>query len=73
MKATLANGHEAKFLTPGTYTFAAGKTLTIPSGCFALDFHLMDNPVPDTGYQYKDIDRFVLAPIEYILIFEKEE
>ena len=73
MKATLANGHEAKFLTPGTYTFVAGKTLTIPSGCFALDFHLMDNPVPDTGYQYKDIDRFVLAPIEYILIFEKTE
>ena len=73
MKATLANGHEAKFLTPGTYTFAAGKTLTIPSGCFALDFHLMDNPVPKTEYQYKDIDRFVLAPIEYILIFEKEE
>ena len=73
MKATLANGHEAKFLTPGTYTFAAGKTLTIPSGCFALDFHLMDNPVPKTEYQYKDIDRFVLAPIEYIIIFEKEE
>ena len=73
MKATLANGHEARFLTPGSYTFAAGKKLDIPAGCFALDFHLMDNPVPDTGYQYKDVDRFVLAPIEYIIIFEKVE
>lgn len=73
MVATLANGHEAKFLTPGTYSFANNKTLTIPAGCFALDFHLNDNPVPKTEYQYKDIDRFVLAPIEYIIIFEKTE
>ena len=73
MVATLANGHEAKFLTPGTYSFANNKTLTIPAGCFALDFHLKDNPVPKTEYQYKDIDRFVLAPIEYIIIFEKVE
>ena len=73
MKATLANGHEAKFLTPGTYTFANNKTRTIPAGCFALDFHLMDNPVPKTDAQYSDIDRFVYAPIEYIIIFEKME
>ena len=73
MKATLANGHEAKFLTPGTYTFANNKTRTIPAGCFALDFHLMDNPVPKTDAQYSDIDRFVYAPIEYIIIFEKVE
>ncbi len=73
MKATLANGHEAKFLTPGTYTFANNKTRTIPAGCFALDFHLMDNPVPKTDAQYTDIDRFVYAPIEYIIIFEKME
>lgn len=73
MKATLANGHEATFLTPGTYTFANNKTREIPVGCFALDFHLMDNPVPLTDYHYEDIDRFMFAPIEYIIIFEKVE
>ena len=73
MTATLANGNEAKFLTSGTYHFVNNKTRSIPTGCFALDFHLMDNPVPKTDAQYSDIDRFVYAPIEYIIIFEKEE
>ena len=74
MVVTFGNGHQAKFLTPGVYPLIATNTsVEVPSGCFALDFHLMDNPVPKTLYQYKDIDRFVLAPLEYIIIFEKEE
>jgi hypothetical protein len=73
MKVTLGNGHVATFLTPGVYTFPNNKTREIPAGCFALDFHLMDNPVlPATDFRYKDIDRFMFAPIEYIIIFEKQ-
>ena len=73
MTVTLANGHEAKFLTPGVYKLLATKTtLTIPAGCFALDFHLMD-PIPATPQQWTDVDRFVNAPLEYIIIFEKVE
>ncbi len=70
---TLGNGHQAKFLTPGTHKFVANKTLDIPTGCFGLQFHLNDYPVPKTDYQYKDIDRFLFAPLEYIIIFEKTE
>ena len=73
MKVTLGNGHVATFLTPGTYSFPNNKTLEIPAGCFALDFHLKDNPVlPATSFRYKDIDRFMFAPIEYFIIFEKQ-
>jgi hypothetical protein len=73
MKVTLGNGHVATFLTPGVYTFPNNKTREIPADCFALDFHLMDNPVlPATEFRYKDIDRFMFAPIEYIIIFEKQ-
>ena len=72
MKVTLGNGHVATFLTPGVYSFPNSKTLEVPADCFALDFHLKDNPVPVTSFQYKDIDRFMFAPIEYIIIFEKQ-
>ena len=70
---TLGNGHQAKFLTPGTHRFVANTTLDIPTGCFGLQFHLNDYPVEKTAYQYKDIDRFLFAPLEYIIIFEKTE
>ena len=70
---TLGNGHQAKFLTPGTHKFVNNKTLDIPTGCFGLQFHLNDYPVAQTEYQYKDIDRFLFAPLEYIIIFEKTE
>ena len=74
MKVTLGNGHVATFLAPGTYTFPNNKTLEVPVDCFALDFHLMDNgSVPATDFHYKDIDRFMFSPIEYIIIFEKQE
>lgn len=73
MKVTLGNGHTATFLTPGVYSFPNNKTLEVPADCFALDFHLKDNPVlPATSFRYKDIDRFMFAPIEYIIIFEKK-
>lgn len=72
MMVTLSNGHVAKFLTPGVHTFAYNKTLEIPAGCFAFAFHLMD-PVPlNEAYQYKDIDRFMFAPLEYVIMFEKQ-
>ena len=70
MKATLANGHEAKFLTPGEHSFVYDKIIEIPAGCFALAFHLMD-PIAETSDHYNDKDRFVNAPLEYVIIFEK--
>ena len=75
MTATLGNGHQARLITPGSYSFtnATNNPLVIPAGCFALVFHLMDSPVPvvDETLRYKDIDRFLFAPIEYIIIFQK--
>ena len=77
MTVTLGNGHQAKFLTPGTHEFKGTdeypftKTLEVPEGCFALWFHLMD-PVPlNSTFKERDIDRFMFAPLEYIIIFEK--
>ena len=79
MTVTLGNGHQAKFLTPGTHEFEGTKeyyfkkTLEVPEGCFALCFHLMD-PVPlNASFKEKDIDRFMFAPLEYVIIFEKVE
>ena len=76
LEITLGNGEKAKFLIPGTHTFTGtsaisfSKSIEVPTGCFALDFHLMD-PIPKTSDQYTDVDRFVNAPLEYIMIFEK--
>ena len=69
------NGHQARVLPPGTHSFTGGKTKEIPAGCFALDFHLQDPPIhlTDNQFLYKDIDRFLFAPLEYIIIFEKTE
>ncbi|MBR5256823.1 MAG: hypothetical protein IKV62_08635 [Bacteroidales bacterium] len=72
MTATLGNGHEAKLLTPGVHAFAYGKTIEVPMDCIALAFHLMD-PVPANDYRWKDLDRFLLSPLEYVIIFEKTE
>ena len=72
MTVTLANGHQAKFLTPGTHEFVYGKTKEIPEGCFGLCFHLMD-PIEPTADRWTDVDRFVNAPLEYLIMFEKEE
>ena len=78
MTVTLGNGHKAKILTPGTHVFKGTedlyfeKKLDVPAGCFALCFHLMD-PIPLTGFKDRDIDRFMFAPLEYVIIFEKTE
>ena len=75
MTVSWGNGHKAKVLPPGVHSFAGGKTKEIPAGCFALDFHLQDPPIhlTDNQFLYKDIDRFLFAPLEYIIIFEKTE
>jgi len=71
MTVTLGNGHEAKFLTPGTHEFVYGKTFEVRDGCFALAFHIMD-PIPATSQRWTDVDRFVNAPLEYVIMFEKQ-
>lgn len=72
MEVTLGNGEKAKVLLPGVHEFAYKKTLTVPEGCFALAFHLMD-PIAATAERYSDVDRFVNAPLDYVIIFEKEQ
>ena len=67
---TLSNGEKPKILMPGEHTFAYNKTRTIPAGCLGLSFHNMD-PIPVTGDHYNDKDRFINAPLEYVMIFEK--
>ena len=71
MEVTLGNGHVAKFLIPGTHEFVYGKTFEVRDGCFALAFHLMD-PIPATSQRWTDVDRFVNAPLEYVIMFEKK-
>ena len=75
MTATLANGETPKILTPGVYKFCeglSGQLLTVPDGCFALKFHLGNMQVKAGEWYGKDIDRFMMCPLEYIVIFEKE-
>ena len=69
---TWENGATAKVLLPGEHTFAYNKTLKepIPDNCFALWFHLME-PIAVTGDHYNDVDRFINAPLEYLIYFEK--
>ncbi|MBR3562676.1 MAG: hypothetical protein IKN93_02500 [Bacteroidales bacterium] len=62
------------FLKAGVHVFTFGKTLVIPSGCFALSFHLMDSKETVDQYNlYEDVDRFVYAPLDYVIIFEKQQ
>ena len=72
MTLTWSNGTSAKVLLPGENEFVYGRKLLIPEACFALDFHLGE-PIPATADQWKDIDRFINAPLEYVIIFEKTE
>ena len=71
MKVTLANGETPEVLTPGTYTYVDSRTLTIPDGCFALQFHLGNMKPYSTTWGTKDIDRFMFCPLEYVIIFER--
>ena len=73
MEVTLGNGNVAKILKPGTYVYSQSyknPTFTVPAACFALQFHIMD-PISATSDQWSDVDRFVNAPLEYIIMFEK--
>lgn len=60
------------FVTAGVRSFSCGKTLEIPSNCFALAFHNMDAIDVVEADHYTDVDRFVNAPLDYVIIFEKE-
>ena len=71
LTVTWSTGAQATFLTPGPHEFVYGKTLEIPTGCFGLWFHLMD-PIPATSDRWSDVDRFVNAPLEYVIMFEKQ-
>lgn len=69
---TINGNVEAKLLVPGTHHFAEGnRDLEIPEGCIGLDFKIMDM-IPATSQRWTDIDRFVNAPIRYIMIFKKQ-
>ena len=71
MTVTYDDGRVAKFLTPGTHEFVYGKTFEVRESCFALAFHLMD-PIDATSQRWTDVDRFVNAPLEYVIMFEKQ-
>ena len=70
LDVTLSNGKTPKFLTPGEHEFVYGKKFTVKENCFALDFHIMD-PIEATNDRWNDVDRFVNAPLEYVIMFEK--
>lgn len=71
LSITLGNGEQAKFLSPGSHEFAYGKIVSVPDGCFALAFHLGE-PIAATAERWTDVDRFVNAPLEYVMIFERK-
>jgi len=75
---TWSNNTTAKFLIPGEHEFKytgdinVSKSLTVPDNCFGLHFHNMD-PIPATSERWTDVDRFVNAPLDYVIIFEKTQ
>lgn len=75
---TWSNNTTAKFLIPGEHEFKytgdinVSKSLTVPDDCFGLHFHNMD-PIPATSERWTDVDRFVNAPLDYVIIFEKTQ
>ena len=71
MEMTIGD-RKAKLLAPGTHHFSAGnRDLTIDNGCIAIHFHIMDM-VDATSQRWTDVDRFVNAPIDWVMIFEKQ-
>ena len=75
MTVNWTGGKQAKLLGPGDhvfqYTGTAARTLTVQEGCIALHFHIMD-PIPATAQQWSDVDRFVNAPLDYVIILKKQ-
>ena len=71
MEMTIGD-RKAKLLAPGTHHFSAGnRDLTVDNGCIAIHFHIMDM-VDATSQRWTDVDRFVNAPIDWVMIFEKQ-
>lgn len=71
MEMTIGD-RKAKLLAPGTHHFSSGnRDLTIDNGCIAIHFHIMDM-VDATSQRWTDVDRFVNAPIDWVMIFEKQ-
>ena len=68
---TIGESLKPSFLLPGVHAFAYNKRIEIPDKCFGLAFHLGEPiPVVESDH-YQDVDRFVNAPLEYVMIFEK--
>ena len=61
-----------RFLLPGVQTFTCNKRLEIPSNCFGLCFHIMDAVPVNESAHWTDADRFVNAPLDYVMIFQKK-
>lgn len=71
MDVTINGTIKAKLLVPGTHHFPDGnRDLTIDNGCIALHFHIMEQ-IDATSQRWTDVDRFVNAPIDWVMIFEK--
>lgn len=72
MEAVINGSVKATLLIPGTHHFTEGnRDLMIDNGCFGICFHIMD-PIAATDKRWTDIDRFVNAPIKYVMIFKKK-
>lgn len=64
-------GVKAKLLTPADYHFEQGnRDLTIESTQIGIQFDVMEM-IDATPQQWTDVDRFVNAPILYVMLFEK--
>lgn len=68
---TFEGGVEAKLLTPGDYHFEQGnRNLTINDNQIGIQFDVMEM-IDATGQRWSDVDRFVNAPILYVMLFTK--
>ena len=72
---TFTNGYSAQFLVPGTYQFSEfKKEAVIPDDCWGLyfDFGAPAGGYPENSSHWTDIDRFVMSPHGYLMIFHKK-
>lgn len=68
---TFEGGVEAKLLIPGDYHFEQGnRDLTINDNQIGIQFDVMEM-IDATGQRWNDVDRFVNAPILYVMVFTK--
>ncbi len=59
-------------LVAGNYTYGS-KTLSVPAGCIGLDWPCGGVKGGNSDYWYTDFDRFAQCPINYVMIFEKQQ